>query len=805
VNLEEHGLPPPRGAERPFLYAVGGSPPGDDGRAWSDSDRRKLRSELSAAGLDPSSDVRFSYSASSPSASRALLEDVAASGAERVLALGGEATAALWPDAEPRARGAWFSLRGSAVPLPLPDGRRIPAVVAWSSPRAPAGVDDDMAARVWAGDVALAAKGELSVPERVKPSISALSTEAEVRAFFPRLVEEKTVAFDFETTGLYPYPRAGISPSLYSVAFAFDGGDCAAIPLGRAHWPPALRRAILSAVGKWISELAPEQTRIAHNLKFDLAWGLRKAAALHSPDARAVGRYEDTMLLAYLLNELPGTVGLKTVAWARLGASAWSIDSKRVQDLPLASVLRYNALDAFYTLRLWRPLRKDVEAQGLIPLYERLMVPASMRFMRMEMRGLDVDVELLDDFQRDYTARLDELRRAAAEAAGDSNFDVGSPRSVLAYLHRTGRVVKKKTVGGAPSTDAETLRGIQAETGDEVCGRVLEYRAIEKLNSTYIVGIRRDLFDDGRLHGNFRITGTVTGRTSSHGPNLQNFPKRNAEGVKVRAMIRAPEGHKVVAFDYGQIEARLFAVISGDERYISDLEEGYDIHREKAIDLFHRALGWSVEDAVKKRSAVKNQLVFPAFYGAGRAKVSKLLGVEQDLAQEAIDSIFNRYPRLRRWQRETVEFEKRNGYVESLFGRRRRSPMSYNQLLNHPSQSTASDMTLSSLASLGRKFRAAFMIHDDLTFFLPESNLEESIREIIRAMLVVPWYHMAESPRLRAWVPMEVECAVGDNWCDLEEVCKMDSLELGITSLAESAAEGGRLVREYEAYEETDV
>ena len=479
---------------------------------------------------------------------------------------------------------------------------------------------------------------------------------------------------------------------------------------------------------------------------------------------------------------------LKVAAWKYLGKSDWSIDVTNVLKYPVQEVLQYNALDSWYTLKLFAYFSDEVLNDEVFNnLYTNLMLPAALAFVKVEALGCFIDKNKQQEMAIRLTAEASELVKQIKIETGNADLNPASPDQIQRYfVDECKYTLLKKTKKGW-SVDAKALEFLVEEHSDPVAALLLELRGIQKLNGTYVTGLDDKIFIDGKIHGGYNTTATVTGRTSSNNPNLQNFPKRKHK--EVRGIIVPPPGFKLVSFDFGQIESRLFGVITADPDFVKALWDDWDIHLDNARILFGDAR------AKDMRGPVKNG-TFALLYGAGDAKIAATTGAPVDAIAKLRTLIFSKYKQLKIWQADTLSFEKKHGYVESLFGKRRRSPASYTEILNHTTQSTASDMTLSAMNVLGQKYTVALMIHDDLSFYLPDDDrLSESILEIAQTMITVPWLFLSKSRWCKAYVPLQVEAAIGDNWCDLEEVMKVSSADFGYLTMADSIQAAKQLIK----------
>jgi len=813
---------PPTGSLKPLLYVLGIAPDRTDdrmGKIFSGSSSTNIKTALENIGADLTR-VRYGNAIGCVPlknivgteeleiCSQKVLDDIEKMQPNAILAMGEEALRVLWPNAF-EAVYTITRTRGGVVPYKLKSGKLIGVVPTLSASYVShgKGITPEME-QVWVDDITLAwdtaafEGEETPLVQKEKAGIYAepeeiihVKTVAQLKAFFEELKQQTIVAFDFETTGLSPWklqiPQK-IDPALFSIGFAF-GNKAFSIPLYK-FWSEQTTKSIYEAIGKWLTgEACQGQIKIAHNLKFDLLWGL-----VHTAESVITGKkahelelnslFQDTQIMSWILDERPGMSKLKVAAWKYLGKEAWDIDVTNVFKHQLGDVLTYNAKDAFYTLKLYlhhkEVIYEDVQYHTL---YEELMLPAVLAFLRVESQGCVVDEKKRADMARYLSAESDKLVTEIQVNTGIEKLNPASPEQMSRYFVDDCKYKLLKKTKKGWSVDVAALEYLVETYDDTVAKLLLELRGIQKLNGTYVTGLEDKIYVDGKIHGGYNLTGTVTGRTSSNDPNMQNFPKRKHK--EVRGIIVPPEGYKIVSFDYGQIEARLFGVITADPKFVEALWNDWDIHLENSRELF------GDERAKDMRGPVKNG-TFALLYGAGDAKVAKTTGASIEAIAKLRQLLFSKFKQFKIWQDEMASFEKRNGYVESLFGKRRRSPMSYNEMLNHTTQSTASDMTLSAMNVLGKKYTVAWMVHDDLSFYIKEADVEEAIMEIAQIMLTVPWIFLERSRWMKSYVPLQVEAAVGDNWADLKEVLKVSSVDFGFSTVKESIDMANILIKE---------
>lgn len=809
----------PSGAKNPLLYVVGKAPDkredrkgtqfsGDAGEAIKDALRRvgaNLRQVryYNVVNCHPPGNKCTPLSVQV--CSQRVRADIRRTKPRAVLVLGNEAITGLWPSIQ---RPAITRVRGNTVPIPLDDQRKeyATALVTFDTNYILSGTTYEYET-AWLDDIALAwdyaSTDDGSTTDDLADAgiLDPLEDEnrvtlrywSDLKDFFPRLMAAERVSFDWETTSLKPWvvkhEPADIAPAPYSIAWAFDD-KAYALKLWEVWNEKHLGR-IYEAIGKWLLE-ADKQTIIAHNLKFELLWWLVHALP-HYVDtpvgevlrtlARRQDWFDDTMLMTWLNDERGGASRLKVAGWAHLGMEDWSheINVKNIVANDTAKVLRYNQDDAYSTLKMWEWGQARVLSDPILErAYRGVMLPAAFAFTDIELRGTPVDDKRRLAYAEDLEERIEDTEREMVAETGIPDINVNSTEQLARYFVEDCEYRMIKQTKKSWSTDEESLQWLVAKYNDPVAKLGLGIRSIAKLNGTYARGLDKSIYVDGNLHASYNLAGTVTGRTSSDSPNMQNFPKRKEDQKYIRRIVVPPPGYKLCSFDYGQVEARLFAVITADEQFIEDLHGDLDIHLANAMELFGE------EDGPAHRGPVKNG-TFAMFYGAGDPKISGTTGAPIEAVGRLRKLVFGKYRAIKPWQAMVQDHCADTGYVESLFGRRRRAPMAYTEILNHTNQSTASDMTLTAMNTLWWSESVALMIHDDLSFYIKDDeNLPDTLLHIARVMLATPWWFMHKSEFMREWVPMQVECAVGNNWCDLKEVFKVTSFDMGQNNLEQT-------------------
>jgi uracil-DNA glycosylase family 4 len=601
-------------------------------------------------------------------------------------------------------------------------------------------------------------------------------------------------AIDIEGTGLKAWATGAkiltcaLSYGKTNFAFALGHRD--------AGWKPDELKQILKALKE---VLAGEGKIIAHHASFEISWFIH----LLGRDSIYHDNWECTMMQSHFLDERRGKKGgnddqfqpnpyqaldfLVRQYFGLAYKATFKVDRKNMAAADLAETLVYNCADTKYTLRLYYTQKALLKQSGLLSAY-REAIGRQPTVALMQDLGIDVDQKEVKRLQKKLggeiakiEARINSYPEVKAFIKDRKTFNPASDPEVLDLLKKyikVGDVLKN--ADGKESTDKTVL----ARISHPVAKDLEESRNRNKLKSTYVdpfeLGKGAFIFPDGKMHPSCNTTFAETGRTSSSAPNQQNWPSRNDKWV--RKQIRAPDGHVLVAFDYGQLEACTGAMCSKDKVLIKSLWEDYDIHKEWAIKAAHKYPAFikglenlkNEEVMDKFRSRIKNKLVFPVFFGATNTSVAGYLNAPIEPINKLMDEFWKTFHGVYSWQKGTMDAYYDVGFVTSLTGRRRNHPLTKNQAINYPIQSVACDIVCRAMVRLsqiaadtGNWYLHPIMnIHDDLTFIIPDDPkiLEESIETIYRIMLS-PGYDFIN-------VPLSVSCSVGENWLDMDKIGK---------------------------------
>jgi DNA polymerase-1 len=515
----------------------------------------------------------------------------------------------------------------------------------------------------------------------------------------------------------------------------------------------------------------PAVLKIGHNFKYD--WVMfDKAGIVTAP-------IDDTMVMSFDLDagRTIGGHGLDELAKLNFDHECISFKSlcgtgaKQItfDKVPLGPATEYAAEDADITLRLWLRLRPRLAQEGVSRVYERVDKPLVPVISRMERRGVKVDRDYLARLSRDFGEEIGKLEERVYEAACGP-FTIGSPQQLGEVLYgRLGLKGGRKGKSGQFSTDVNELERLAGE-GVECATLVLEWRQLSKLKSTYTDALQAQINPEtGRVHTSFSLSGAQTGRLSSNDPNLQNIPIRTEIGRKIRDAFVAEPGFQLLSADYSQIELRLAAHMADVPQLKEAFRAGADIHNMTAEELFG-----SVDRDNRNKAKTVN---FAILYGISSWGLAGRLGVPKEEGQAIIARYFERFPGIRTYIDETLQFARSNGFTRTLFGRKTHFPNiragnpnhragAERAAVNAPIQGTSADLIKRAMARMDEALEAAgldgvrmlLQVHDELVFEVPDGREEEAAAVIRRVM------GEAAEPALKLDVPLDVEVGWGEHW-----------------------------------------
>jgi uracil-DNA glycosylase family 4 len=599
-----------------------------------------------------------------------------------------------------------------------------------------------------------------------------------IRDFFRDIRDEPIVGLDYETDAFRPYNKG---TKILSGAFAGPEG---ALGIALDHrgnrWKPKQRGKAYDLISDFIYSGRGRRRLVSHHLPFELEW----SASFFGDECLWDTDWGDTESQAYILDERPYAFSLDFLCVQYFGLSIKSIDNldrDHLDDFPVETVLRYNALDSKYHRLLYLIQGERLDRTHMDRVY-RHQLDRTIAMIPMQLDGLPIDKELNRYLSKLYTGKLQKLEADIAEDSQAIRYRnrMGKPyrpSSLDDVKYYLTRILRKRNL---ENVDEKTLSKID----DPLISKTRRWRKLNKVLSTYILPVgegSKHLYTDGKLHPITSTTRTRTWRTSGQDPNTQNWPVRNPIAMKARKQIAAALGcdEVFVAFDFAGIQARNVAMESKDKALIKAFWNHYDIHfdwMERIAKHYPQWIPGGVKalrdkDLVKKmRYRAKNQLVFPSFFGAQPPSISRNLQIPENIAMDLHAEFWDKFPDIKGWHEFTYDNYQRTGYVTGLSGFRRHAPVKRNELINCPIQSDESLIVCNALVRLSKLgFNPRMEIHDDLTFLWPKQKIDEYAEVVIGQMLKVQfdWVN----------VPLELEMKIGGrDWGSLKEVGKFESV-----------------------------
>ena len=590
-------------------------------------------------------------------------------------------------------------------------------------------------------------------------------TEKDLTRWLKHLQTSELFAFDTETTSLCP-----LDAEIVGVSFAIAAGKAAYVPLSH-DYPDAPRQLARAAVLEKLRPLLedPDKPKVGQNLKYDMA-------VLKNYDIHLQGAAFDTMLESYVLDSTATQHNMDALAQKYLGYHTIhyeDVAGKGAKQLPfnqiaIAQAAPYAAEDADITLRLHQQLWPRLAGEeGLCHVFEAIEIPLVPVLAQMEGHGVLIDADLLHGFSAELAGRMAEIQQQAHALAGQ-DFNLGSPQQIQEILYgKLGLPVIAKTPKGQPSTAESVLQELALDY--PLPQLILDYRGLSKLKSTYADKLPRQIHPrTGRVHTSYHQAVTATGRLSSSKPNLQNIPIRTADGRRIRQAFIAPPGYRIVAADYSQIELRILAHLSGDPGLTHAFQQGLDIHRATAAEIF--SISPEAVTPAQRRNA--KAINFGLIYGMSAFGLGRQLGIGREEAQAYMDLYFARYPEVRKFMDQIREQARRQSYVETLFGRRlylpeinsrnhQRRQYAERAAINAPMQGTAADMIKRAMLMCAAWLedsdcdaKMTMQVHDELVFEVAQRDQAQLEKQVA--------HHMSKAAALN--VPLIVDVGAGDNW-----------------------------------------
>lgn len=586
-----------------------------------------------------------------------------------------------------------------------------------------------------------------------------VETEENMTALSIELLKQKSVCFDTETTGVDP-----LLCELVGLSFAFNEGEAFYIPISEKQ-EVALRQ-----VNIFRSFFENENIeKSGQNIKYDIL-------VLRNYGIKIKGPLFDTMVAHYLLNpELRH--GMDYMAEIYLNYNTIPIENLigpkgknqlSMRDVDTKIIADYAAEDADITLKLKNKLEKDIHKNGLDKLYFDIEAPLIYVLADMEWTGVRLDLKALKDLSELYTDELKEVEKEIIEMAG-IEFNVNSPKQTGEILFDRLKIIEKakKTKTGQYKTGEEELEKIRSK--HPIIGKILEQRGLKKLLSTYINSFPLLINSKtGKIHTSFNQTVAATGRLSSTNPNLQNIPIRDARGRELRRVFIPDEGDLFMSSDYSQIELRIMAHLSEDINMLEAFNKGQDIHAATASKIFKTTIE-EVDGDMRRKAKTAN---FGIIYGITPFGLSERLTIPRSEAKKLIDDYFATFSGVRKYMEESIEKGKTNGYVETIYGRKRFLPdissrnatvrgFAERNAINAPIQGSAADIIKVAMVRIfdrlqkdNKKSKMILQVHDELNFNIIPEELEYMKKMVVEEM----------ENAAKLTVSLKTEIGVGENW-----------------------------------------
>ena len=593
-------------------------------------------------------------------------------------------------------------------------------------------------------------------------------SEPDLGDLVDKLGSSPEFAIDTETTSLDP-----ITSDIVGISLAYQPYEAYYIPVSHRYMGAPRQLPLKLVLGKLKPILEdPEIGKIGQNVKYDFQ-------VLKSHGVELAGISFDTMLASYLLNPSARGHDLATMAMEHLNHKVIPIEDLigkgktqiTMDEVDVEKVSQYSCEDADITLQLKNLLDPRLKSHEVESVFREIELPLISVLADMEMAGVEIDTVWLKELSGRITKQLDDLTRKIYDLAGEE-FNINSTQQLGEILFEKMKLpTGKKTKTGYSTNEAELER--LSEAGYELPSRVLEYRGLSKLKSTYVDALPECINPGtGRVHTSFNQAVTETGRLSSSNPNLQNIPIRTDIGREIRrAFIPGEEGNLLLSADYSQIELRMLAHLSQDARLTEAFQKGEDIHSRTAALIFGLSSLDQITPDMRRRAKTIN---FGIIYGMGAFRLSKELGIPLSEAQQFIDSYFQTYAGVKAYFDRTLNFARENGYVTTISGRQRRiieinsrdrvqREFAERTAINTPVQGSAADLIklamikiANYLKSDGLKSKLLLQVHDELVFEVPESELDRvtsSVRSLMENAMPLD-------------VPIKVDIGAGKNWLE---------------------------------------
>ncbi|MAR57638.1 MAG: DNA polymerase I [Rickettsiales bacterium] len=611
---------------------------------------------------------------------------------------------------------------------------------------------------------------------KVENNYRLITSPIELEHWLEKIYKTGIVAIDTETTSIN-----AMSAELVGISLAVDVGDAIYIPINHKvkEDDKVIKIKEQISLDKIINFLKPiledpSIIKVGQNIKYDLN-------ILYNTANINIHPIHDTMLMSFCLDAgkhlghgmdalAKNHLNIDTISYSDVTGKGK--DQLTFDYVSIDKAKEYAAQDADITFRLYMYFRKRLHEEKMVTFYEVIERNLPKVVSVMERNGVGIDANYLNKLTELFSNKMKPLQDKVYDLSGEE-FNISSPKQLGEILFsKLGLKGGKKGKSGLYSTSAEVLEKLSNE-GNKLCQIILEWRALQKLKSTYSEALVNQInLKSNRVHTNFQMTGAMTGRFSSSNPNLQNIPIKTDDGRAIRKAFIASNNKKIVAFDYSQIELRVLAEVANIESLIQAFKEGTDIHRLTASQVFQIKQEDVTTDMRRNAKAIN----FGIIYGQSAFGLAKQLNISRTDAKQYIDSYFSQYPGIKKYMDDTHNFARKKGYVETIFGRKcfipginDKNPMrragSERQAINAPIQGAAADIikrsmlnVFNELSNISLDAKLILQVHDELVFECDEKQVDKLIPFVKNIMINAP------KPSFKMKVPLEVECGVGNNW-----------------------------------------
>ena len=588
-----------------------------------------------------------------------------------------------------------------------------------------------------------------------------IDTEEKRNEIIKKLLTSEILALDTETTGTDP-----MDAELVGMSFSITENQAFYVPV------PAEREEAIKIVREFEPVFKNEKSlKVGQNIKYDML-------VLQNYGIEVRGKLFDTMVAHYVLQpELRHNMDY--LAEIYLHYQTIHIEEligpkgkgqKNMRDLSPQEVYLYACEDADVTLKLKNILEQELKKNDAEKLFYEIEMPLVPVLVNIESNGVRLDTEALKQSSEHFTTRLQSIEKEIYTLA-EGEFNIASPKQVGEILFDKLKIVEKakKTKNGQYVTSEEVLESLRNK--HDIIGKILEYRGLKKLLSTYIDALPQLINPKtGRIHTSFNQTVTATGRLSSSNPNLQNIPIRDEDGKEIRKAFIPDDGCSFFSADYSQIELRIMAHLSEDKNMIDAFLSGYDIHAATAAKIYKVDIKEVTADMRRKAKTAN----FGIIYGISVFGLAERMNVDRKEAKELIDGYFETYPQVKSYMDKSIQVAREHGYVETIFHRKRFLPdinsrnavvrgYAERNAINAPIQGSAADIIKVAMARIYERFKAEglkakmiLQVHDELNFSVPAKE-----KEIVEQVVIE---EMEKAYRMH--VPLKADCGWGTNWLE---------------------------------------